>query len=692
MNALNHWSLRSKVLAAAAIAIFIGFSITIGLIATTVYQDARAVGYQRATEEAHAYAGKVEDYFSNGFNLPRHLASAIQGFQIAGAVPERKALDQMILRLLGDYPDASGLWTIWEPNALDGKDDAYRADQPHHDPSGRYSPYMTRSADGKITQDQMVAGEQAKGLADFASHPQDYKPPYEAPGWGDFYYVPKQRQQDTVTEPYPYEVQGKKVLMSSLVTIIKDSNGKFAGVAAVDLPLVSLQGLFAQIKPMGTGHVELLSNGGMMVVDEETDTIGKPADPKNYPDGFADNIKAGKAFEFERDGELHIYRPIKVGNTGQNWSLGVAIPISAIVADAAAARNKAIVVGIVALAAILVALSVLLTALTLPLKRLAVAMEELAGGEGDLTRRLTVSSRDEIGRTSDAFNRFIGRLQDMFREVRTQSDAVGGATGQLNRSAQEVARASGEQSEAATATAASVEEVTVSIQHIANSSSEFARIAREAGNTTNHGQQLVERVAGAIETLNERIGNLAQTMQNLDTESNKINHIVQAIKEIADQTNLLALNASIEAARAGEQGRGFAVVADEVRKLAERTGSATVEISQIVVEIQREIGAAVGGVSHAQEQISSSVALSREASGAIGEVRNGTGMLVDNVSTIADATREQATASTDIAHNVERISSMTQVNNDAIAQVSQAVAHLETLAGTLREIVGRFKL
>jgi methyl-accepting chemotaxis protein/methyl-accepting chemotaxis protein-2 (aspartate sensor receptor) len=480
--------------------------------------------------------------------------------------------------------------------------------------------------------------------------------------------------------------------MSFLVVAMRDKDKKFIGVSAVDLPLGSLQNIFSQYKPFGVGYLTLVSSGGLYVVNNDTKVLGKPIDKAQFPAGFMDGVQSGKGVEFETNGELHVWRPIKLGDTGQYWALGVSVPKSFIVADAVSARNKAIGIGFVAALLILAAIGVLLTVLTRPLARLAVAMETLATGEGDLTRRLEVLAKDEIGRTSEAFNRFMGRLRNMFVQVREQSASVGTAAGMLSAGAESVEKASGYQAEAATATAASVEEVTVSIQHIAETAQDFEQSAIKTGEASAMGQKLVEEVATEIDKANRSVDALGATMDSLAKQSAKVDTIVQVIKDIADQTNLLALNAAIEAARAGEQGRGFAVVADEVRKLAARTADATVEIGSIVSEIQHGIGSTGKDMQATRAQIAIGVESSRQASEAIGRVHGETKRLVNEVSVIADSTREQAAASTDIAQNIERISTQAQNNSEEVANMADAVVQLENLSRSLGELVGRFKV
>ncbi|GAA5786604.1 chemotaxis transducer [Chitiniphilus shinanonensis] len=689
MSSLKDWSLRTKVLLAAGIAVTVGFVAMIATIALHIQRDALADGHAELDTQAAAYSQQVSAYFAEAFALPRHLGQVVLAQQTV-APPDRKATNAMIEQLLQGFPAASGLWLLWEPNAFDGKDDQFRLDWPHHDPSGRYTPYFTRT-DGKISQDTMVPRDQIKDFEQFRDHPQDYQPPYDKPGWGDFYLQPKSRQRPTITDPAAYEVQDTKVLMSS-VTLPLMRDGKVLGVAGMDLPLASLIGGIGQYKPMGVGHVSLISNGGLVVIGPDAAQLGQPLREADFPPGFKAQVASGQAVQFERDGVLYSYRPVTIDDTGQAWSLGLAVPLAAIEQRAVDARNRAILVGVIAVLLIVALLSVLLAALTRPLARLATAMEEVSSGEGDLTRRLAVTAHDEIGRTSEAFNRFMAHLQEMFREVHAYSDRIGVAAGQLRDSADRVTQASQQQAEAASATAASVEEVTVSSQHIAGFTGDFRETARAASTGTAEGQQRVDHVAAEVARIDESMQQLDLTMGRLAEQSQRVNHIVQSIRGIADQTNLLALNAAIEAARAGEQGRGFAVVADEVRKLAEHTGAATVEIDQIVAEIQRGIDAAGKDTGQARGQIRDSVERSREAAGALVEIRQRADSLVDSVRQIAEATREQASASTDIAQHIERISSMAQQNHDVVGQVSAAVNDLDRLSSSLRGIVDRFRI
>ena len=284
------------------------------------------------------------------------------------------------------------------------------------------------------------------------------------------------------------------------------------------------------------------------------------------------------------------------------------------------------------------------------------------------------------------------KLRQIVGEIDRNAHQASLAAKRLVRTAEEVAHASHIQSEAATTTAAAVEEMTLSIAEVARSAQTAQNISRQTESISENGGKVIHRAAFSMNEIVQSVEHSAQVIGLLDQHSKDVSMVVNVIKAIAEQTNLLALNAAIEAARAGEQGRGFAVVADEVRSLAERTTRSTLEITDTIEKIQAGTRNAVDCMHSGVEQVSSGAELAHQAGEAINEIKNSTGQVVARIDQISMAIREQSEACSEIARNVERIAEMTGENSLSVDKTSEAAQELEVIAKSLEQSIGYFKL
>lgn len=315
---------------------------------------------------------------------------------------------------------------------------------------------------------------------------------------------------------------------------------------------------------------------------------------------------------------------------------------------------------------------------------------ELAAG--NLRSRIDFSAYDELRTVADQFNEMAQSFADVIGKVQQGANDVAGSAVSLATSASQVSAGSDQQSAAASNMAAAVEEMTVGIEEIASSASSAEGISSESGKLSAEGASVVEKTVVEMERIAGSVRESAAVIQDLGDQSARISTIVNSIKEIADQTNLLALNAAIEAARAGETGRGFAVVADEVRKLAERTAKATDEITGMVASIQKGTGRAVDTMNDGVTRVQEGVVLAGKAGASMDLIRAGASQVVNAVTDISSALREQGAASTDIARNVERIAQMAEQNSAAVRDTADTARRLENLAQLLRAEVAHFRI
>lgn len=324
------------------------------------------------------------------------------------------------------------------------------------------------------------------------------------------------------------------------------------------------------------------------------------------------------------------------------------------------------------------------------------------GGEplhaNEIMRRVADGHLDvEFGNRAGA-NSLLGTLSTMLGQLRTMVGEIGQGSGQLahtahdiSKVAQVVSKASAVQTDATSSIAAAVEQMTVSVEHI----SEGARHAEENSAATSglaqEGAERAERVVSEMRSIATKVDAAAEMIEQLVARAEEVGSIAHVIKEIAGQTNLLALNAAIEAARAGEHGRGFAVVADEVRGLAERTAAATVQIEKVIEGIQTQTQHTVSAMAEVSAQVEGGVALVDDTTESLQQIRSGAGDALDKIRGVALATREQSAAATEIARQVEKITSMAEGTSTEMASMAQLAERMEQLAGDLNQLVGRFR-
>jgi methyl-accepting chemotaxis protein len=323
--------------------------------------------------------------------------------------------------------------------------------------------------------------------------------------------------------------------------------------------------------------------------------------------------------------------------------------------------------------------------------RLKAGIEALASGEADLSRRLEVSSKDEVGQASVLFNSFMERMQALVGQIRASAAQVNDSSASLSTSSREMADSLAAQSASTSAMAASLEELTVSIDHLSANAADTRKLSSKYSESARSGAGIVDQAGGEMQEISTAVGASTERIQALGAQSDQITSIVKTIREIAEQTNLLALNAAIEAARAGEQGRGFAVVADEVRKLAERTTGATSEITSTVDAIQAGTREAISDMDTMVRKVGTGVQCASQAAGALNTIVDNSSLMDSTLTEMSGALAEQSSAARDLAGNVERIAQMAQSNDEAVCLSVQTAASLQSAAADLNALIARFK-
>ena len=325
------------------------------------------------------------------------------------------------------------------------------------------------------------------------------------------------------------------------------------------------------------------------------------------------------------------------------------------------------------------------------LEQLASALKEIAEGDGDLTRRLDESRKDELGEVAHWFNIFVGKLQRLMGDIKGSMDSLTGSAQQLSQVAEQSNSKITEQQMQTDQLATAINEMAAAVQEVAHNTQQAATAADKANQETGNGRSIVNGNIDAMDNLASEIQKASAVIHQLQSESNEIGGVLDVIKGIAEQTNLLALNAAIEAARAGEQGRGFAVVADEVRTLASRTQESTQEIQNMIERLQSRAQEAVKVMNENQAQSQAGVENASRVNDSLQNISTAIEEISDLNTQIASAADEQSHVAEEVNRNIQQISQCTDAAVGGSEQVAQASEDLTRLATQLRNLAGRFK-
>ena len=491
----------------------------------------------------------------------------------------------------------------------------------------------------------------------------------------------------TLTEPYVDAASGELVI--SIATPAQQS-GRNIGVVGGDLGLKALVEIINALDFNGMGYAFLVSGDGKILVHPDSSRVMKSLG-ELFP-GHAPSLDANYA-EVDLDGQTRILSFSRVqGLPSVTWYVGISLDKDAAYASLASFRTTALVATVAAVAFILVLLGMLIRVLMRPLTDMGRAMANIAEGEGDLTRRLAVQSRDEFGELATAFNRFVERIHESIREVSS-------ATLQVNEVAQRVLSASNalmansdEQASRTNSVAAAINELGAAAQEIARNAADASQQASGARHQAEDGRQVVEQNIAAMRELSAKISASCGQIEALNAKTVDIGQILEVIKGISEQTNLLALNAAIEAARAGEAGRGFAVVADEVRNLAHRTKSSAQEIQQMIEQMQVGASASVQTMTESQRQSESSVSIADRAGERLGEVTQRIGEIDGMNQSVATATEEQTAVIESLNMDITEINTLNQQGVENLQSTLRACGDLDQQARRLKQLVDSFRI
>ncbi len=657
---------------------------------------------QRVTALAQAQVNRIQAQLQAPLQIATSLARVHTLTALTGddgmpmANLRREELINLARQTLIENPDLTSTYITWEPNGVDANDLMYRGDEPGM-LDGRFASWIYRDGSGQMKIDRLSDIEDTR-LLDTGIRA------------GEYYLCPREQLKPCVGDPAPYDMNGQTYLLSSFnAPILVD--GKFHGIVGADISVDFIQQLLSNANAQlygGVGEIALISNNGRLAAySTDKSLIGKPAaqilDAEEQV--LVQRLPAGQShYQIDQaGGHVALFLPFSFEGTDARWVLMLQLPIAEVMKDldqlmaALGAESRSslttmLIIGVLIAVAGLLAIWLISRRITRPLRDMVVMLDNIGQGEGDLTQRLHIDSRNELGQIATGFNTFLTRLQGMISEVVGSVQKVSDASEHTADIAIRTDKGVQTQLAEIELVATAVHEMTATAQDVARNATQAAEAASHADRAANQGRHIVQDTGATITELAGEIGRAVDVVQTLARDSENIDAILVTIRSIAEQTNLLALNAAIEAARAGEQGRGFAVVADEVRNLAQKTQQATGEIQQMIQQLQNGTRDVVQVMEQSQSRTQRSVEQADAAAEALQAITQAVSLINDMNNQIASAAEEQSAVAEDINRNVTNIGQVAQDVAGGAEEASQASAGLTRLAEQQRRLINQFKV
>ncbi len=530
---------------------------------------------------------------------------------------------------------------------------------------------------------------------------------YKGANLGNMAYFQTARQSGgaAVGDMYKSKVTGD--LISVICSPIQSKNGDFLGIFGLSMKATNFTDIVLAKKVGKTGYAFMINKEGIIIAHPVAKHV-LSLDLRTLKEmaNITNNMMAGKfgvnEYYFKGVDKIAGYAPIKL--TG--WSLAVTQNKADFLEVSKAIRNFVILVTIISVFLVSVVIFFAAKSITRPINQAVAGLKDIAEGEGDLTMRLPVTTKDEVGEMAIWFNTFIEKLQAIIADIGDNTKSVDGSAGDLTGISENLSSTASDTSGRSDSVATAAEEMSANLNSVAAGMEEstintsmVASAAEEMTATINEIAQNAEKAHTISEQAVDQAQNTSNKMNELSDAAQAISRVTETITEISEQTNLLALNATIEAARAGEAGKGFAVVANEIKELAKQTADATLDIKQQIDGVQGTTSSTITEINQITSVINSVNEIVATISAAVGEQSSATEEIATNISQASQGLSEvneninqiSAVAGT-ITEDIVNVNMASREISDSSGQVKSSAEDLSELAQRLHEIVNNFKV
>lgn len=553
----GNFSLKTRMLVSICSIAFLAFAGTITFVAVKASNMAKIEAMDKAEQMAYRYSGVVKAEIEVAMDASRTLAQVFVGMKKSQDVPNRKILDQILIQVLEDNPTFLGTWSCWEPNALDGNDNAF-ANTKGHDATGRYIPYWNRGSGTTVVEP----------LLD-----------YDKQGVGDYYLLARQSGEETIIDPYIYPVGGKDVMITSVVTPIK-YEGKVVGVTGIDFALDIFAQMVKNIKPFETGNAALIANNGTYVAHIDTakaaQNIGSSAvwteakaaiksGKKTIQDDYSQTLKT----DIKR-----VFVPVNIGATATPWSFLINIPMDKVLETANGIIYASIIIGVISLALLLTIVLLIARGIANPLNLLA-------------------------------------------RNLGTGADQIASASSEVSSSSQLMASGASEQAASIEETSSSIEEMSSMTKRNTENAGQADTLMKEANGVVDIANKSMNQVIQSMEDISnasEETSKIIKTIDEIAFQTNllALNAAVEAARAgeagagfavVADEVRNLAMRAADAAKNTAELIEGTVKKVNDGSELVSTTNDAFSQVAQST----SKVGDLVAEISEASKEQASGI-------------------------------------------------------------------------------------
>ena len=658
-------TIKGRIIGYTSSILFLILATMIGFHTNDMYTHLLRDNKEKILQETLTRAAEIEANNLVAVSYAKAMALA----QESGMFGKRPEAIKYLYAVVESNPQFFDAYVIYEPNA-DHEDDRYK-NQPGSDATGRFNANVT-NFNGRY---ELINGV-------------DMETSLYYQGCRDKF-LSGSTERYMITEPYVYE--GVMMVEQTYPIVI---NGNFAGITGVDRTLDSLSEHLSALKPYESADFVLISRLGGII----SATMDKKLNTKKIEDTIYRDIltqlykdKTGKSIREAKDPATgsHFYYAGAHIETG-DWMLVMRVSENEILRPIRSTLSRAVFISAVGILITFAILYWIGNSIAAPIETSVEAATKIAAG--DLTSTVIVTGDDETGRLLSAMNAMTRNLNGLIGQVKRSCVQVTTSATEIAASAMQLEAGVSEQAASTNQVSATASEISATSRELSKTMNEVTGVASGTAELADAGRNSLTNMEDVMQGLVEATGSISSKLAAIHQKANDISGIVNTITKVADQTNLLSLNASIEAEKAGEMGRGFSVVATEIRRLADQTAVATLNIEQMVKEMQSAVSLGVMEMDKFSQSIVSGMNEITQISTQLEEIIARVKALTPRFAAVNDGMESQTHAAQQISDAIVQLSEAAHQTSQSVSEFHEATAQLNESANSLRDEVSHFKV